>query len=351
MANSAAKKSTRKRRMHCYWEPIFDPDLVGKIEYQEWGFDRQKGPEHCHFEGESFTEKLEAGGPTTEKNIVFRGCDFQGFFEPKSQFVFIECHFINCDLSLSTWSKVKFSKCTFDKTSFGQTTFEDCEFRDCSWKEIGFSPNETEFIECWINNVTECVDSAYTNMNIEELSKRRVKPAFQKMKLQETKSTIARMLLRNHRDIGDEKSYYESVKVYETAQSMAKVQKSKYDLTNGSCSARLLSIISLPFWIVENFMLHLFGVLNGWGATVARPVILLASLSLIFSVAYACIPSTLGSSPMQKAFDIAILAGYTNYGSEQDATTLFLQSLHLLTAVVLYTVFFATVAARFSRVR
>lgn len=168
MSQAAAN---RLRRKNCYWEPTYNPGLAGQMVDTRWDFVGAKGPEHCFFSGESFRASLLNGAPKKEANIVFRECDFQGFFEPESQYVFDKCQFIKCDLGLTTWKNIKFSRCEFTESSIGQTRFENCEFRDCKWKKIGFSPNETEFVRCLVSNVEDCVNSAYTNLDKSELSR------------------------------------------------------------------------------------------------------------------------------------------------------------------------------------
>lgn len=341
----------RFRRKNCYWEPTYNPELVGKMVDTPWNFVGAKGPEHCFFHGESFEESLKNGAPRKETNIVFRECDFQGFFEPESQYVFEKCHFIKCDLSLTTWKNIKFSKCKFIESSIGQTRFENCEFRDCNWEKTGFSPNETEFVRCLVSNAEECVNSAYTNLDKEVLSTRNILPLYQKMKLQGTKSTIARMLLRNHQEIGDENTFYRTVKTFEKRQSIAKIYESFYGVMYEKWLLKPFYLIKTLSWLLEILFIVVFGALNGWGASISRPLIWLIIVAAVFACVYSGMSSSLEVSAYQRAFDIGILAGYTNYGAEKCVFARIAQSIHLALSVVLYTVFFATAAARFSRVR
>lgn len=69
-----------------------------------------------------------------------------------------------------------------------------------------------------------------------------------------------------------------------------------------------------------------------------------------FTVVYWFIGSTAENPAFIRSFDIATLAGYTNYGTETGAMQ-YIQASQLAISAVLYTINFATVVSRFSRVR
>lgn len=171
------------------------------------------------------------------------------------------------------------------------------------------------------------------------------------MKLQGTKSTISRMLLNNHREIGDEKTFYETVKTFEMKQSIARIYENVYGMRYERMLSRPGYLVKMILWCLEILFIVTFGLLNGWGSSTSRPLVFIVIIYLLFSVIYSLIPSSLDASSFQRAFDVGILAGYTNYGAEEFSLTRSIQSIHLGLSVVLYTVFFATAAARFSRVR
>ncbi|HYI64931.1 MAG TPA: pentapeptide repeat-containing protein [Allosphingosinicella sp.] len=281
---------------------------------------------------------------------TFVDCDFQGFFVFKTQMVIKGCSFEGCDLALTTWENVKFSSCTFRRSSIGQTTFRRCEFRQCHWEDIGFSSNETSFEHVLVTNPENLVASAYTNLDPQILSTKGITPQYQLYKLEGTRSTIARLLLRNLQDVGDEQTYYQAVKVFELHQAKARWSQAWYEFKFDKQKSRLRSAISAGLWFADQTILRLFGALNGWGASVARPLSILVGTIFVFAMIYALLDRPEDDNPLLRSFDIAVLAGYTNYGSAS-GFILFLQAFQLSLSVILYTVGFATIVSRFSRVR
>jgi hypothetical protein len=289
-------------------------------------------------------------GVSVVEGQTFTDCDFQGFFVFATQMILKNCRFEGCDLALTTWENVKFSRCTFRRSSLGQTIFKRCEFRDCIWENVGFSPNETTLEQTLVTNPEDCVASAYTNLDQAVLGPRGVRPEKQAYKLEATRSTIARILLRNLQDVGDEETYYRAVKVFELQQAKARRDRAIYNVKFGEDGSRIRNSISAALWFCDEYFLRTFGALNGWGASVARPLGALGVSVLIFAAFYALLDSTSTDNPLLRSFDISVLAGYTNYGSESGLIVL-VQAVQLAISVVLYTVGFATIVSRFSRVR
>lgn len=340
---------SRTRRAHCYWEPIYDPSLVGKLKGRDWNFGTDTGPTKSYFDLAGIKPFVEGGGSRVFKNIRFSECDFQGISSNDSQVVFDKCEFLNCDLSLSTFINFKFSKCIFRGSSFGQTTFRDVEFRDCAWERMAVSSNETVLENVFISNPSDFNKSLWTQLDKQILPKK-VSKINQWHRHELTKSTIARMLLNNHRELGDDRTFYESVRVFEIQQSYAKFCRAVFNTINKARPASLWYFLVAIFWIAELCLLRIFGMLNAWGASALRPLIALIALFIAGGLYYSNIKSI--SLPFQASFDVTTVAGYTKAVSADASASLQATfSAHLLIALVFYTVFFATIVARLSRVR
>lgn len=86
------------------------------------------------------------------------------------------------------------------------------------------------------------------------------------------------------------------------------------------------------------------------GASALRPLIALMTLFMAGSLYYSREKTI--SLPLQASFDVTTVAGYTKAvpaGASASLQAAF--SVHLLIALIFYTVFFATIVARLSRVR
>lgn len=344
----------RSRRKNCWWEPTYNPSLASSLKHGTWNLEN-RGPSGFLFFGEEFVVTIEERKfPSKVPGFKFHQCDFQGFFEPKYQVVFEKCDFIECDFGLSTWRNIKFSKCTFDKSSLSQSIFRRCEFRDCTWVDVGLSPNETEFYDTFINKSWQCVSSAYTNLDADVLEMNNADARYQRMKLATTKSTISRILLNNNSVTADEETYYESVKTYELHQAKGRMIKSIfrafYD-KKASIRDRIKPFFGTIFWCLEVPILYVFGLVNGWGASLLRPLLYLVLTTIACGWLYNSFSATIDAGGFQRAFDISLLAGYSNYSEEKNAALNGLQNINLLLAIIFYTIFFATASSRFSRAR
>ncbi len=314
-----------------------------------WPLEAHATLTRCFVDHQGLVGAQMAGRGVVEGQKFF-DCDFQGFFVFPTQMVIKGCTFEGCDLALTTWENVKFSRCVFRKTSVGQTVFRRCEFRDCVWEAVGFSPNETSFEQSLVTNPEACIEAAYTNLDENLLSAKGIRPEKQKAKLESTRSTIARILLRNLQDVGDEQTYYQSVKVFELQQAKARHKQHMYDLFFDGSRNRIISGVSAALWGLDWLILRLFGALNGWGASVARPLSILVATMFFFAAVYGIVDDRWDDHPLLRSFDITVLAGYTNYGNASGLIVL-VQAVQLAVSVVLYTVGFATIISRFSRVR
>jgi hypothetical protein len=324
---------------------------VGKLTPRGWDFSKDAGPLKASFDLATLDAFISGGGSRVFKSVRFRDCDFQGYSSNKSQIVFDQCDFIGCDLSLSTFADCKFSRCSFESSSIGQTTFKNVEFRDCKWKKIGASSNETVFDSVFITNPAAFNDALWTQLDKKFLEQRKVKASYQWHRHEATKSTIARMLLNNHRLLGDDRTFYESVRVFETQQAYSKFCRAVYNSTTRWYRLLWFGPVAI-FWLAELVLLWLFGLLNAWGASALRPLLALVALFALAAAYYRLVWKDGASSYLQTSFDITTVAGYTKASSTTLPSSLqSAMSVHLLIALILYTVFFATIVARLSRVR
>lgn len=344
----------RQRRATCWWEPTYDPSLVGVMTPGSWDFSHNIGPTKCQFEGTALATHLGTGGDRVIRGVTFTDCDFQGYFKHSAQLVFDRCNFYNCDLGLTTWTNVKFSNCTFDRVSIGQTRFENCEFRSCAWEKIGLSPNGLEFHSTYFSNTSDFISAAYTNLDASVLALNSASGRDQKLRLESTKATISRRILKMLQAEGDEIAFYDAVRTFQIQHAISRqalaIQRF-HDSTEGYLS-RASAPLSIAGWFAEQYILISFGWINNWGASVTKP----ATISVINFVSFALIyeficHSTVSASAWQRSFDISILAGYTNYGKELDHVTILFQNINLMIAVILYSLTFATIVNRLSRVR
>lgn len=349
------KPQPRKRRETCWWEPTYDPSLVGAMETGDWAFSTGSDQRKSHFSGKDLVTLIEVTRNRVFRHRRFFDCDFQDNFKYSAQIVFDNCEFHNCDLSLTTWIDVKFSNCIFNRVSFGQSTFIDCEFRSCEWHNMGLSPNGTKLESTYISNSESFINSAATNLDPSVLEKNGTDASEQLSKLESTKATLARRILKMLQNEGDEIAFYEAVKTFQIQHAKFRVSDFQHKSKKngiGKCEKAKLKFWAMT-WSIEKNILKAFGYMNDWGASVVKPIYLSIANMMVFFGIYCIIPSSLenSESPLQRSFDISILAGYTNYGSEKFSIALLAQNIQILLSIILYSITFATVLNRLSRVR
>lgn len=340
------------RRTQAWWEPSYDPHLESKLTLHEWKFNDSTGPRNSFLSSKSLSKICLDGQVQKFVNLTFEGCDLQGSFEHRPAIVFKDCRFYNCDFAYSDWYRVAFSKCIFKKCSFALTTFDDCEFRDCEWEEIGLQGSKTDFNRTFLNNPTEFINAGFSGSKGNHSNPRR-HAAYQSFRLEETKAQVARTLLHSHKEVGDDKTYYENARLHDTQELRAKIFSSFYQLRYGaSWFERARGFKVIPH-ILELALLNFLGLTNAWGATLLRPVVGLTSIFIFFGLLYGNF-ETLGteSDPWKRSFDITMIAGYTNYsGMNTNLYISIVQAIHLVLSIVMYTVFFSTAISRNSRSR
>lgn len=339
------------RRALCWWEPIFDPSVDGTLNEWDWDFSDNSGPLRQFLSGEKLSSKVEKGDTFKLSHLTFKECDFQGDFRPGVIVLFDTCTFILCDFAFSTWKDTNFRNCTFEDCSISLATFERCEFRENKWRRTGFSGSKTDFLRCFLTNPEELIYSGFSGRKVNDKTTRH--RMFQWHRLQGTKAHLSRTILLGHEEVGDDRTFYRSARLHDLQQSYAKMSRNVYDICFEDLTQRLRALVGLLFNSIENLILRFFGILNGWGASAIRPLMCIVLCYVVFGYLYSTID--LGEpipNPFQKSFDVTSLVGY---GSQTQAgigpTLSFFQDIHAVIAIVLYTVFFATIVSKLSRVR
>jgi hypothetical protein len=337
-----------KRRQECWWEPIYAPTLELENDPYDWDVGRDSGPCRRFVTGEVLDHQSLPGVSFKVQKKIFKECDFQGNFGNHAFIMFDDCDFIDCDFAFSRWKDAHFRKCTFQNSSISLAYFDKCEFRDCIWTKIGLA-SKTDFFRCFLNNPKKLIDASFSGTDPSDRTFRH--RLFQWHRLQGTRAHVLRNLLISHQSVGDEHTFYETVKLHELQRSFSRICHDIYDLAF-SPKSRLSALIRLPTHIVDHFILKAFGYLNNWGSSAVRPLfallILLAGFGTLYKIVRFDAPI---DHPWQKSFDITFLAGYGNQISPNDSNLTLVQDIHAVLAIVIYTVFFATVVSKLSRAR
>lgn len=345
--------AARRRRTASYWEPIYDPADTTPFPTHDWDFQHNRAPAHVTLSDAGLQASVLAGRGARFNSIRFVKCDFFGLFDlAPREIVFYECTFEECDFGLTTWKRAKFTRCTFVRSSFSQSNWTDCEFRACKWKQIGLSGNATDIKTTIITNPAAFVGAAYTNLDADVLKSKGVSPVYQDMRLQMTKATLARSIVRMMLDIGDEGAYYDAVKLDANASITSKMFERAYEVRTASVSRRLVAAARYVFYALEYAVLNAAGAVNAWGRSVGRPVCVGAVLIAIFALIYSAIDNVAIFEAAIKSADITLLAGYTAYSGADVALFPRLVMLgNMLIGVLWYIVFVPTLVNRISRVR
>lgn len=338
------------RRLECWWEPIYNPDLQGKLERSEWCFDGTAGPSKRFFLGSDLVRATSKGILHEITSVTFVDCDFQGSFDPETIVMFDKCRFVRCDFAYSYWRDTHFRDCHFEGSSFSLASFSRCQFRDNTWEMMGFSGSKTDFDHCHITNPAELIASGHSGTRPgNKTSEHRL---YQWYRLQGTKAHLARTLLGSHEFTGDDGTFYETAKVHDLCQSWSFIAKSAYNLAFPKQLGRLRALFCLLFGLAENGLLRFFGIINGWGASILKPLVSLSSLYFAFSLYYYYKIGGSWFQAAQKSFNITTLVGYSNeYNSDLGSELIISQNIHVVVSIIMYSVFFGTVISKLSRVR
>lgn len=171
-------------------------------------------------------------------------------------------------------------------------------------------------------------------------------------RLRGTRAHFLRTVMLSHATTGDEHTYYETVKLHELQRSSARVAQDTYEAIFGSGSRRFLAIPAMLLHSFNYIIMRALGALNGWGESAGRPFMALLTCWALFALIYSKVPFARPiTAPLQKSFDLTLLVGYGNQVPVADRTLTIVQDLHVLAAIVIYSVFFATVISKLSRAR
>lgn len=336
------------RRRDCWWEPIYAPQHRLDLDPYDWNLSRDSGPNNRFIHGPALHAVGSKGEAFKISKFVFKNCDLQGDFRSGPFVRFDDCDFINCDFAFSHWKDAQFRNCTFRESSLSLSLFESCEFRDCRWENIGVA-SKTDFIRTFINNPGEFIAATVSRSNpADQTAKHKMQQWY---RLKGSRAHVLRNLLLSHEAVGDEHTFYETVRAHELARSFARVCQDLYELGFVS-SRRIKAAFYLPFHLADHLILRAFGWLNDWGASAVKPFLALIGCFLIFGEIYRRIDfSTAVMNPWQKSFDLTLLIGYGNQVAKGDLSLSLVQNIHATCSVIIYTVFFATIISKLSRAR
>lgn len=347
--------SLNYKRRKSFWEPVYQPQNVGRsFANFDWKLENTLGQQFSICSADDLKTQVSLRKSFTVSGKHFKSCDFVGKFD-FTRLTFKGCIFDDCDFERSTWARAKFSECKFLGSSISTASFSSVQFIDCEWKRTGVSAEEMKFEGVLVTNPEEFVQSAYTNTDETVLQQHNSNKPYQLYRLERTKVKIARNVLLNLENLGDDEAFYEAVMVYTTQITRAKAAEAKYHyLTQSMFSARFwLSTIKYVLYLIEGGVLSLSGRINGWGGKVGRAGLCGMALILFFSIYYLILgffPNF--SQAILASIEISLLVGYTKYTSLQ---TLPLQQYGFAINMVLglwwYAVFVPTVINRVSRLQ
>lgn len=339
------------RRSDCWWDPIYNPELDGKLKACDWNFSDNSGPLGQFIYGPSLNEKVTPGDTFKLERLTFKDCDFQGRFDPNTLIMFDQCTFVGCDFAYSHWKDTHFRNCIFEKCSISLASFERCEFRNNNWIRIGISGSKTDFVKTFITNPDKLARASFSGTR--KSDKTLNHKMFQWFRLQGTKAHLARTILLSHETVGDDGTFYLSAKTHDLQESYSKISKDIYGIFFNKGILKISSTFSLFVNLIENIILRFFGFTNGWGSSSTRPFLTLSGLFIIFGFLYSKLPPSFDiTNPWQKSFNITTLVGYGNeYSDKVPYELCYIQNIHTILAIFIYTIFFGTIISRLSRVR
>lgn len=337
----------RNRRKSNKWEPIYEPACELEFKDHDWNFEHEKGP--C-----GYTFRPQSSGEPEKKefrkieNITFTSCDFEGDFS-NNTLVFVRCKFDRVDFGLTTFQEAKFTNCTFDKSSFTQAKLINCELRNCTFIDIWASGNATELEKTLITNPYDFIKGivAYTEPFVR--SPQKVKE--QELRAGQTRATLARVVLSATTHEGSNKNFYEAVKTATLFEAYEKISNGKLSLLDPKKGwNKLDGVFDIISGSIEIPVLKLFGFMNCWGRSLARPVILGFLSVLAFAVCYSTRsnPCDLGSAVV-KSIEVFFLFGYTKF-SEPDSYS-FSLLMNALFGLGWYLITIPTLVNRLTRIR
>lgn len=277
------EKKVNIQREKNFWEPIYQPEKDNVFE--KWHINDKEinittGKKNVWIDISDFSK-------ISKKEILnfkFENIDFEGTLSGKDLRI-KNCNFILCSFRNSNWSNIKFTNCNFTQTSFSLSTFKNCEFRNCNYSKIGISGNETKFDNVYIEP-QNFINSAYTNTDKNVLKEFKRNLYYQKYRLENTKTIVARMLLqmkpiRNEIDI-----YAIAKKVARTTEIYYYMKKNIFNISTNKIFKKLFYIVKLVINIIELLFTLSIGWLSGWGLKIGRTILIGFIITIIFSLYY-----------------------------------------------------------------
>ncbi|WP_158939781.1 pentapeptide repeat-containing protein [Burkholderia sp. S171] len=340
----------RGKRSKNYWEPIFDPTKAPPVGIHDWDVSGKTSIEDLLCRSQELEARMRKRSQTRwpVASFTFRNCDFEGNF---FNIIFKNCTFVGCDFGSCNWKNAKFSNCSFKKCSLSVCTFEQSQFIGCAWDCIGISGTETKFFDTTLSNPLDFIAAAWTNLEPGILAQNNKDAPYQSMRLEETKTKVARLILSNNERSSDDSTYYKSVEAYLRQIVGSKLSNCKYNIKN---KTKLWSNIpALPIFYAESIFLRISGAVNNWGASVARPALVGFFIGVVFTAWY----HFFGITPSfkiaaMKSFDVTLLFGYTKHAT---SSICFFEQISYAANAFLglwwYAIFVPTIINRISRVR
>jgi hypothetical protein len=340
------------RRRNLYWEPIFDKTIEEAFAEGSWDFSNQRGPKRLVFHPEEAQEKT-----VVVTSVTFDEVDFEGEFNYR--IIFKNCTFQKCDFASSAFERAKFTHCNFVQSTFSLCYMNDCELRDCTFDRIGFSGNETILEKTLITNPSSFISGG--KPNLENLPAG--KTAFeQTLRFEVTRSTLARSLMSTLANEGSEANYYDGVKTSTLQDCRAKSATSLLNFRAAWVTPRISflrrlwksfqSTLALFGALLDFAALWVFGLINSWGSSVARPISIGFFLILAFAYYYSCAEEMNMTQGSEKAAEILLLFGYTKHSILNVSNDVQLvQFANALVGVLWYVVTIPTIVNKLTRVR
>lgn len=351
----------RKKRLENWWEPIYAPDTP-EFKNHSWKFEFTDSAKNSIFLATSLPDD---GSINRFDDITFNCCDFKGDFAAKlanRAIKFNNCVFKSCDFGGTIWKNAFFTKCKFIRTSFTLSTFEECEFRDCSFIEISFSGNRTSIPGTLITNPKSFLYAAKAFLDHLPTD---VSARYQEAKLIETQSNLSRILLSNLSKEGSEATYYEAVQASTLLAAKARHiptllkaygSHKKLSWDKVTLKKSILLIWASIYWVsgfCESLIMRFLGLLNGWGGSIFRTLILGLCLLVMFTLVNTWCFNQDYINGFIRAFEVFFLFGYTNYTggintSEYERIFLLINA---FTGILWYVINVPTVVNKLTRIR
>lgn len=162
------------------------------------------------------------------------------------------------------------------------------------------------------------------------------------MRLSGTKATVARSILNGLSERGDEEDYYIAIRYYQNQSIDAKLSSYRWELSRKpGANEQINLLMKLSIMTIERYLVNFAGMVNAWGASVARPTAIGVLIVFIFSSIYwmtGIRASWLGA--LLASLDITLLIGYTRH-AVNDITMgqKFVFCLNMLLGISWYSVF------------